>query len=73
VAFFEETRQTLVKMNDDAKSGKKNEKERSKARSYFKCMKKLAEEVDANCKAYWKSSTQVISHRNLANDCHRRF
>jgi hypothetical protein len=53
------TREELTKMSHDAELGTESFKERSRAMLHFKLMKKNAENIDDNCKAFWKSSSEV--------------
>jgi hypothetical protein len=53
------TREELTKMSHDAELGTESFKERSRAMFHFKLMKKNAENIDDNCKAFWKSSSKV--------------
>ncbi len=46
-------------MSHDAELGTGSFKERSRAMFHFKLMKKNAENIDDNCKAFWKSSSEV--------------
>jgi hypothetical protein len=53
------TREELTKMSHDAELGTESFKERSRAMLHSKLMKKNAENIDDNCKAFWKSSSEV--------------